>query len=134
MDLFVIYVLRENNVITIYNNGKGIPVVDLLTSFNYSEEEEKVTAGGPTVYSAKLCNIFSTSFKLLTAEEGIKFEQTWSNNMNETTEPKLAPFSGSDFTQIKFSPDLAKFKVNSHYIISFHYIKTTWKKNKKLIT
>lgn len=50
--------LRENNLISIWNNGKGIPVVEhkvekmyvpalifgqLLTSSNYDDEEKKVT-------------------------------------------------------------------------------------------
>lgn len=49
---------RENNLISVWNNGKGIPVVEhkeekmmvptmifgyLLTSSNYNDEEEKVT-------------------------------------------------------------------------------------------
>lgn len=138
LNLFVIYVFRENNVITIYNNGKGIPVVEhkdekmfvptlifghLLTSSNYNDEEEKVT-GGRNGYGAKLCNIFSTSFELQTAskEEGKKFKQTWSNNMSKTTNPSITSFNGSDFTQIKFSPDLPKFKVNSHHTVSFQMV------------
>jgi hypothetical protein len=50
--------LRENNLISIWNNGKGIPVVEhkvekmfvpalifgqLLTSSNYDDDEKKVT-------------------------------------------------------------------------------------------
>ena len=85
---------RENNVISIYNNGKGIPIVEhkdekmfvptlifghLLTSSNYNDEEEKVT-GGRNGYGAKLCNIFSTSFQLQTASKDERkiFKQTLS--------------------------------------------------------
>lgn len=118
---------RENNEIKIYNNGKGIPVVEhkdekmyvpslifghLLTSSNYNDEEEKVT-GGRNGYGAKLCNIFSTKFKLETAssDEQKSFKQTWSNNMSKASEPLIKPHSGKEFTQITFNPDLAKFKV-----------------------
>lgn len=91
----------------------------LLTSSNYNDEEEKVT-GGRNGYGAKLCNIFSTSFELQTAskEEGKKFKQTWSNNMSKASEPNISSFSGSDFTQIKFSPDLPKFKVKMQLSLS----------------
>ncbi|NXY89928.1 TOP2B topoisomerase, partial [Alcedo cyanopectus] len=72
---------RESNIISIWNNGKGIPVVEhkvekvyvpalifgqLLTSSNYDDNEKKVT-GGRNGYGAKLCNIFSTKFTVETA-------------------------------------------------------------------
>ncbi|MEQ2218283.1 DNA topoisomerase 2-beta [Xenoophorus captivus] len=71
----------DSNTICIWNNGKGIPVVEhkdekmyvpalifghLLTSSNYDDEEKKVT-GGRNGYGAKLCNIFSTKFTVETA-------------------------------------------------------------------
>lgn len=113
-----------------YNNGKGIPIVEhkdekmyiptlifghLLTSSNYNDEEEKVT-GGRNGYGAKLCNIFSTSFELKTASKSEKkiFKQTWANNMNEAKKPSISSYSGEDFTQITFSPDLTKFKVKNN--------------------
>ena len=117
---------RENNVISIYNNGKGIPIVEHpdgkmfvptlifghLTSSNYNDEEEKVT-GGRNGYGAKLCNIFSTSLKLQTASKDERkiFKQTWTDNMTKTKNPTIKDYSKDDFTQITFSPDLQKFKV-----------------------
>lgn len=85
------YIFRENNEISIYNNGKGIPVVmhsvekmyvpemifgTLLTSSNYNDSEKKVT-GGRNGYGAKLCNIFSTKFVLETSSKEYqkKFKQ-----------------------------------------------------------
>lgn len=68
-------------MIRIWNNGKGIPVVEhkdekmfvptmifghLLTSSNYDDSERKVT-GGRNGYGAKLCNIFSTKFTVETS-------------------------------------------------------------------
>lgn len=82
-DWIGITLFSENNQISIYNNGKGIPVVmhkgekmyvptmifgHLLTSSNYNDEEQKVT-GGRNGYGAKLCNIFSTKFTVETASE-----------------------------------------------------------------
>ena len=77
----LVLIFRENNVVSVYNNGKGIPVVmhkdenmfvptmifgHLLTSSNYNDEEQKVT-GGRNGYGAKLCNIFSKKFTVETA-------------------------------------------------------------------
>ena len=76
---------------SVYNNGKGIPVVmhkdekmyvptmifgHLLTSSNYNDEEQKVT-GGRNGYGAKLCNIFSNKFIVETAsiEYKLSFKQ-----------------------------------------------------------
>ncbi|XP_015259935.1 PREDICTED: DNA topoisomerase 2-beta [Cyprinodon variegatus] len=118
----------ESNTITIWNNGKGIPVVEhkeekmyvpalifghLLTSSNYDDDEKKVT-GGRNGYGAKLCNIFSTKFTVETAckEYRHSFKQTWQNNMTKTSEPKIKFFDGDDFTCVTFQPDLAKFKMD----------------------
>lgn len=77
---------REKNEISIYNNGKGIPIVmhkkenmyvpelifgTLLTSSNYNDDERKVT-GGRNGYGAKLCNIFSKKFTLETQSSAEK--------------------------------------------------------------
>ncbi|KAH8335876.1 hypothetical protein KR074_000575 [Drosophila pseudoananassae] len=118
----------ERNVVSIWNNGQGIPVTmhkeqkmyvptmifgHLLTSSNYNDDEKKVT-GGRNGYGAKLCNIFSTSFTVETATKQYKksFKQTWGNNMAKASEPAIKDFNGSDFTRITFSPDLAKFKMD----------------------
>nr|CAD7193744.1 unnamed protein product [Timema douglasi] len=86
MDCIKIEIDPENNTISIWNNGQGIPVVEhkdekmyvptmifghLLTSSNYNDEEEKVT-GGRNGYGAKLCNIFSTKFTVETASKEYK--------------------------------------------------------------
>uniref|UniRef100_A0A8C2W3B6 DNA topoisomerase 2 n=1 Tax=Chinchilla lanigera TaxID=34839 RepID=A0A8C2W3B6_CHILA len=119
----------ENNLISIWNNGRGIPVVEhkvekvyvpalifgqLLTSSNYDDEEKKVT-GGRNGYGAKLCNIFSTKFTVETASKEYKkmFKQTWMDNMGRAGEMELKPFSGEDYTCITFQPDLSKFKMQS---------------------
>ncbi|XP_068431670.1 DNA topoisomerase 2-beta [Clinocottus analis] len=117
----------ESNTISIWNNGKGIPVVEhkdekmyvpalifghLLTSSNYDDDEKKVT-GGRNGYGAKLCNIFSTKFTVETAckEYRHSFKQTWQNNMSKASEPKIKFFDGEDFTCVTFQPDLSKFQM-----------------------
>ncbi|KAH8357885.1 hypothetical protein KR200_002780 [Drosophila serrata] len=118
----------ERNVVSIWNNGQGIPVTmhkeqkmyvptmifgHLLTSSNYNDDEKKVT-GGRNGYGAKLCNIFSNSFTVETATKQYKksFKQTWGNNMGKASDVTIKDFNGTDFTRITFSPDLAKFKMD----------------------
>ncbi|XP_009867181.1 PREDICTED: DNA topoisomerase 2-alpha, partial [Apaloderma vittatum] len=117
----------ENNTISVWNNGRGIPVVEhkvekvyvpalifgqLLTSSNYDDNEKKVT-GGRNGYGAKLCNIFSKKFTVETACREYKklFKQTWTDNMGKAGEMKLKHFDGEDYTCVTFQPDLSKFKM-----------------------
>jgi DNA topoisomerase-2 len=127
MNLIKIDINKEKNEISVYNNGKGIPVVlhkvekmyvpelifgTLLTSSNYNDDEKKVT-GGRNGYGAKLCNIFSKKFVLETSskEFGHAFKQTWKNNMTKDGEAEVTKAKGEDFTKVTFRPDLAKFKM-----------------------
>ncbi|KAK0097853.1 hypothetical protein PV326_013248 [Microctonus aethiopoides] len=127
MNMIKIDIDAENNTISVWNNGKGIPVVihkdenmyvptmifgHLLTSSNYDDTEEKVT-GGRNGYGAKLCNIFSHRFTVETASKEYKrsLKQTWGNNMGKASEPRVKEFTGEDFTKVTFSPDLKKFKM-----------------------
>ena len=125
MSVLKVNIDRENNMIRIFNDGKGIPVVEhkvekifvptlifghLLTSSNYNDEEKKVT-GGRNGYGAKLCNIFSKKFIVETSCKETKksFKQTWEGNMGKTKEPTIKPSKEDDFTSVTFYPDLAKF-------------------------
>ncbi|KAJ3321673.1 DNA topoisomerase 2 [Boothiomyces sp. JEL0866] len=91
MDTIKVNIDKENNVISVYNNGKGIPIKihakeqvyvpelifgHLLTSSNYDDDEKKIT-GGRNGYGAKLCNIFSKQFVVETADSDtkLKFKQ-----------------------------------------------------------
>lgn len=71
-----VFIKPEENLISIMNNGKGIPIKihkeegiyvpemifgHLLTSSNYNDNQKKTT-GGRNGYGAKLTNIFSTKF------------------------------------------------------------------------
>ena len=77
--------------ISIYNNGKGIPITihktykiyvpelifgHLLTSSNYDDSQKKVT-GGRNGFGAKLTNVFSKKFIVETAEKKIKNYSKW---------------------------------------------------------
>jgi DNA topoisomerase-2 len=126
MDTLKVTVDKENNEISVFNNGKGIPIEihdrekiwipemifgHLLTSSNYNDDEKKVV-GGRNGYGAKLCNIFSTEFTLETADKNSKkkYKQTWTNNMGNIGKAIITSNSkGEEYTKITFKPDLKKF-------------------------
>lgn len=82
MDTVKVDIDPEQNLISVYNNGDGVPVEihqeegvyvpemifgHLLTSSNYDDNVKKTT-GGRNGYGAKLTNIFSTEFVIQTAD------------------------------------------------------------------
>lgn len=117
---------KEENLIEVKNDGKGIPIEihdkeqiyipemifgHLLTSSNYDDDEKKVT-GGRNGYGAKLCNIFSSEFVLETADpiKGEKYVQKWENNMSVCHKPKITSYKkGPSYTKVSFKPDLKRF-------------------------
>jgi DNA topoisomerase-2 len=118
----------ENNTISVYNNGNGIPIVEhkdhkvwipelifghLLTSSNYDKDEKKIT-GGKNGYGAKLTNIFSKRFRLETvdAERKLKYVQVFEKNMTIKHPPEITKSSAKPYTQIDFSPDLERFGID----------------------
>ncbi|KAL8795613.1 MAG: hypothetical protein Q9195_001851 [Heterodermia aff. obscurata] len=127
MDTIRVTVDREKGEISVYNNGRGIPIEihekeniyipemifgHLLTSSNYDDEEQKVT-GGRNGYGAKLCNIFSTEFILDTADSKTrqKYKQVWTHNMSKMGKASITSNKGDDYTKITFTPDFTKFKM-----------------------
>ena len=117
----------DKNIISVKNNGSGIPVAihkeyniyvpelifgNLLTSSNYDDNDEKIT-GGRNGYGAKLTNIFSKKFIIETADSkvGKLYKQTFEKNMSLKHEPKITDYDKEDYTIITFEPDLDKFKM-----------------------
>lgn len=125
-----VWINQEEGEITVWNNGKGIPVVihkehniyiphllfaNLLSGTNFDDEEDKTT-GGRNGLGAKLCNIFSTEFTVETVdkERKMKFVQTCKNNMLDIGTPKVTKLkskSPKGYTKITFKPDLEKFGI-----------------------
>ena len=70
--------------------------------------------GGRNGYGAKLTNIYSTEFKVETADakEGKKFVQVWHNNMSVADEPKITNYKGKEYTEVSYTPDLSLFNMN----------------------
>ncbi|EXJ57517.1 DNA topoisomerase II [Cladophialophora yegresii CBS 114405] len=116
---------REKGEISVWNNGRGIPIEihskekiyipemifgHLLTGSNYDDNEQKIT-GGRNGYGAKLANIFSTEFTVETSDsrQKKKYKQTWTKNMSEMGKAKITDAKGEDYTKVTFFPDFAKF-------------------------
>ncbi|EAL89207.1 DNA topoisomerase II [Aspergillus fumigatus A1163] len=125
MDEIRVTIDRESGEISVWNNGRGIPIEihakegiyvpelifgHLLTSSNYDDTQKKVT-GGRNGFGAKLCNVFSTEFTIETQDsrQKKKYKQTWTNNMSKMGKAKITDAKGEDYTKVTFKPDYAKF-------------------------
>ncbi|KAG8877753.1 DNA topoisomerase 2, partial [Tulasnella sp. 332] len=130
MDTLKVTIDVEANFISVWNNGKGIPVEihskekmyipemifgHLLTGSNYDDNEKKLT-GGRNGYGAKLTNIYSTEFTVETCDKNTsqKYKQTWKNNMGTKGAAKITSTSkGEEYTQVSFKPDLPRFGMDT---------------------
>ncbi|KAF8203734.1 type II DNA topoisomerase [Pholiota molesta] len=130
MDTLKVTIDLEENTISVYNNGRGIPIEihereqiyvpelifgHLLSSSNYDDDENKLT-GGRNGYGAKLANIYSHEFTVETADKNTqqKYKQTWTGNMSKCGKPKITKSTkNEEFTRITFKPDLKRFGMDS---------------------
>lgn len=127
MDTLKVNIDVEKGEISVWNNGKGIPIAlhkehkvyvpelifgHLLTGSNFDDKKKKTT-GGRNGYGAKLANIFSTEFVVETADssQNKRYKQVFSGNMSNKGEPVISSWSRKDFTCISFKPDLQRFKM-----------------------
>ncbi|KAM1369168.1 hypothetical protein ACFX2F_039790 [Malus domestica] len=128
MDSVKVTIDVEQNSISVYNNGAGVPVEvhqeervyvpelifgHLLTSSNYDDTVKKTT-GGRNGYGAKLTNIFSTEFIIETADgmRQKKYKQVFTNNMGNKTAPVITKCKESEnWTRVTYKPDLSKFNM-----------------------
>jgi DNA topoisomerase-2 len=130
MDTIKVNIDVEECIISVYNNGRGIPIEmhsrekmyipelifgHLLSSSNYDDDEKKLT-GGRNGYGAKLANIYSHEFTVETADKNTqqKYKQTWTNNMSVCGKSKITKNArGEEYTRVTFRPDLKRFGMDS---------------------
>ena len=127
-DTIKVTIDKENGEISVFNNGKGIPVQihetekiyipemifgHLLTSSNFDDDEKKVT-GGRNGFGAKLTNIYSLEFHVETHDStvGKTYKQRWTDNMGKCYPAKISSAAKkSDYTKITFKPDLKRLNM-----------------------
>lgn len=117
----------KDDIISVENNGKGIPVVkhkdygvfipelifgQLLTSSNYDDTEQRVV-GGRNGLGGTCANIYSQNFSVETVDEDncLYYFQEFSNNMFEKKEPVIKKCKKKPYTKITFKPDYKRFKM-----------------------
>ena len=125
MNELKIEINREKGQLSVYNNGRGIPVMmhkehkiyvpelifgHLLAGSNFDDDQKKTT-GGRNGYGAKLANIFSSEFIVETADadEGKVFKQVFQENMVKVGKPKITAKATEGWTKITWTPDWPKF-------------------------
>ncbi len=118
----------QDNVITMYNNGNGIdiekhPEYDiwipelifghLRTSTNYNKNEKKIT-GGKNGFGFKLVLIWSTYGRIETVDHirGLKYVQTFENNLTKINKPKITKTKVEPYTEISFKPDYHRLGIS----------------------
>jgi DNA topoisomerase-2 len=118
---------KETGEISIYNTGTGIPVVEhkdykmyvpeiifghLLSSSNYNDNDKRVGAGVNGL-GIKLVSVYSLKLTVETidSERGLKFVQTFTDNMQNRTKPKITKNSGKSYTKVTFLPDYKRFEM-----------------------
>lgn len=118
----------QDGKISVKNNGPGLPVQihkvhnewlpemifgSLRTSSNYKDTGKKRLTGGRNGFGAKLTNIFSKNFRVMTTD-GItkkKFSMTWRDHMSNKSKPSVKDLAKpTPSTTIEFEPDMTLFK------------------------
>jgi len=122
---------KETGETTVINDGDIIPIEinteenmynhslifgNLLTGSNYDDEEERLISGRNGV-GGKASNIFSSKFTVKGVDPNNKntFEQTWTNNMKETTTPIIGKTKlAKGYTSVSYFPDFKQFGISGY--------------------
>ena len=117
-------VCAETGRITLRNDGQGIDVAmhpehqmwipemifgHLRTSTNYDKTEKKIV-GGKNGFGFKLVLIWSTegSVETVDATRGLKYTQTFRQNLDVIEPPTVTKCKTKPYTQVSFVPDYAR--------------------------
>jgi DNA topoisomerase II len=128
MDRIEVTIDEKKKSVSVWNNGKGIPVIkhslyedvyvpelvmgNLLAGSNFDDSKKRL-GGGRHGYGAKLTNIFSTAFSVETADSArrLVYKQTWRDNMSVCEPAIITPMdsAATDYTRVTFCVDLKRF-------------------------
>jgi DNA gyrase/topoisomerase IV subunit B len=112
--------IDHTGLISIRNNGRGVPVVEhpiakrwiphhiFGTAFqgsNYVKDEDNIV-GGTNGIGAKIANIKSSEFTIETVDaiRKLKYQQTWRNGMRVAEDPIIEGCNEAPYTKISFRP------------------------------
>jgi DNA topoisomerase-2 len=122
---------KETGETSVWNDGDIIPIEinetegiynhslifgHLMAGSNFDDEEERLISGRNGI-GGKATNIFSKKFIVngLDPDNKKVLEQTWTNNMRNTTEPKITDTKlKSGFTKITYFPDFKQFDLEEY--------------------
>jgi DNA gyrase/topoisomerase IV subunit B len=116
---------QSTGIISVWNNGKGIPVVlhkdhnmyvpelifgHFLSGSNYDDTQTR-TGAGTNGIGSKASAVYSKKFivETIDSENQKKFIQEFTDNMENRTKPKITSNSGKSYTKITFLPDYQRF-------------------------
>lgn len=120
--------IGDDGTMSFYNDGNGIDVTEhpehkiwipemifahLRTGTNYDKSEKKIV-GGKNGFGAKLIFIWSQFGELETVDfvRGKKFVQTYHDNLNTISKPKITSSKKKPYTKITFKPDYARLGIS----------------------
>lgn len=124
-----IEVLLTGDQISVTNDGAVIPITindhgiynhslifgHLLSGSNYDDTKARFTAGRNGL-GAKLTNVLSKEFTVegVDPDRGLKLIQTWTNNMKDTSGPKVTKSKLTNgYTRVTWKPDLKWFGMST---------------------
>ena len=126
MNAIKVAVDAEAGVISVWNNGAGVPVRlhetegiyipelifgSFMAGSNFDDTETRFT-GGRNGLGSSLTSAFSLRFELSTLDTEVKklYQQTWRRNMSVMEPPKITSSAlKGGYTQITYEPDVARF-------------------------
>ena len=113
--------ISDDGTISMLNDGNGIDIAEhpeykiwipelifghLRTSTNYDKTEKKIV-GGKNGFGFKLVLIWSTFGSIETIDHirGLKYTQSFHNNLDIIDKPKISKCKTKPYTKITFKPD-----------------------------
>jgi DNA topoisomerase-2 len=127
-----IKITRNDDCITVWNDGDFIPIEHvseenpmykhtfifgtLLTSSNYDDTVDR-SGSGRNGLGVKIVSIFSKKFVVegVDPENGLKFVQTWTDNMGTVGEPKVTKSKRKvGYTSVSWIPDFERFGMEGY--------------------
>ena len=113
-----IHVTYNDNIISVYNNGPGIPIVKepnsglyvieiafskFLTGTNIEKPIDSIK-GGINGLGAKLANVHSTNFTVETVYDKHMYTQSFRNRLSDVEIPIISKTTDPEHTRVTFKP------------------------------